>query len=41
MCNQFLGLFLSEMNKYLTSDDLKEFQENVKKKSHLSDQLSL
>lgn len=39
MSNQFLGLLLSEMNKYLTLDDQKEFQLNIKK--CLSDQLSL
>lgn len=31
MSNQFLGLFLSEMSKYLTLDDQKEFQLNIKK----------
>lgn len=30
MSNQFLGLLLSEMNKYLTLDDQKEFQLNIK-----------
>lgn len=33
MSNQFLGLFLSEMSKYLTLDDQKEFQLNIKKKA--------
>ena len=32
MSNQFLGLLLSEMNKYLTLGDQKGFQPNVKKK---------
>ena len=31
MSNQFLGLLLSEMNKYLTSDNQKEFQQSIKK----------
>ena len=30
MSNQFLGLLLSEMNKYLTSDNQKEFQQSIK-----------
>lgn len=32
MSNQFLVLLLSEMNKYLTSADQKEFHSNVKKR---------